>query len=120
MERKTWYQVGLELVQVDVQGIVEPEGSSGRWWNTWKGRLRRKVFVGPGWGRVLLANSNSESGRLPGHHRPSNKFMEPSIVCAYDSHSGVEYVGFPNSPAAIGTISRKFASNVASILAPDR
>ena len=55
-----------------------------------------------------------------GHHRPLNKFMEPSTVCTYDSHSGVEYVGFPSSPAAIGTISRKFASNVASILASDR
>ena len=111
MERKTWYQVGLELVQVDVQGIVEPEGSSGRWWNTWKGRLRRKVFAGPRVGAICGGSCwqiQTESGRLPGHHRPLNKSMEPSIVCAYESHSGVEYVGFPNSPAAIGTISGKY------------
>ena len=57
---------------------------------------------------------------LPFEPHKTPEFMGPSSVCTYDSYSGVEYVGFPSSPAAIGTISRQFTPNLASVLASDQ
>jgi hypothetical protein len=37
-------------------------------------------------------------------HRKTPELMDPSSVYAYDSYSGLEYMGFPNSPSAIGNI----------------
>jgi len=39
-------------------------------------------------------------------HRKTPELMDPSSVYAYDSYSGLEYMGFPNSPATIGSIGR--------------
>ena len=52
-------------------------------------------------------------------HRKTPELMDPSSVYTYDSYSGLEYMGFPNSPTAIGAIGRKFflfASDPASVL----
>jgi len=37
--------------------------------------------------------------------RKTPELMDPSSVYTYDSYSGLEYMGFPNSPTAIGSIS---------------
>ena len=47
--------------------------------------------------------------------RKTPELMDPSSVYTYDSYSGLEYMGFPNSPAAIGSIGRQFASDLASV-----
>ena len=41
-------------------------------------------------------------------NRKTPELMDPSSVYTYDSYSGLEYMGFPNSPSAIGTIGREF------------
>lgn len=41
-------------------------------------------------------------------NRKTPELMDPSSVYTYDSYSGLEYMGFPNSPTAIGTIGREF------------
>jgi hypothetical protein len=37
-------------------------------------------------------------------HRKTPELMDPSNVYTYDSYSGLEYMGFTNSPTAIGNI----------------
>jgi hypothetical protein len=37
--------------------------------------------------------------------RKTPELMDPSSVYTYDSYSGLEYMGFPSSPSAIGSIS---------------
>jgi len=41
-------------------------------------------------------------------HRKTPELMDNAYT--YDPYSGLEYMGFPNSPSAIGSISREFAS----------
>ena len=41
-------------------------------------------------------------------NRKTPELMDPSNVYTYSSYAGLEYMGFPDSPTAIGTISRKF------------
>lgn len=38
-------------------------------------------------------------------HRKTPELMDNAYT--YDPYSGLEYMGFPNSPSAIGSISRK-------------
>ena len=53
--------------------------------------------------------------------RKTPELMDPSSVYTYDSYSGLDYMGFPNSPSAIGSISRKLhlASDPVSVTPPD-
>ena len=48
------------------------------------------------------------------------ELMDPSSVYAYDSYSNLEYMGFPNSPAAIGSIGRQYFVSLLPILHPSR
>ena len=48
------------------------------------------------------------------------ELMDPSSVYTYDSYSGLEYMGFPNSPAAIGSIGRQYFVSLLPILHPSR
>jgi len=54
-------------------------------------------------------------------HRKTPELMDPSNVYTYDSYSGLEYMGFTNSPTAIGNIGRKcFPSDPPAVSRPDQ
>ena len=53
--------------------------------------------------------------------RKTPELMDPSSVYTYDSYSGLEYMGFPDSPSTVGSlvVSFGFAPDPASVPVPD-